>query len=48
MTFQCESNINASINNKGETEIHIIAKQNLTFSAKNLIKAGADVSKRQM
>ena len=44
MTFQYESNINTSINKKGETGLHVFAKQNLKSSAKNLIKAGANVN----
>ena len=44
MVFQLKSNINAKINTAEETELHLAAKNNMKFSAKSLIKAGADVN----
>ena len=43
MIFQHKSNINARINNEEETELHVAVKNNLEFSTKSLIKAGANV-----
>ena len=43
MNPQLKSTINARINNEEETELHVAAKNNFTFSAKSLIKAGANV-----
>ena len=43
MTFPFESHINATVNNEGETELHVVVKRNMIFRAKSLIEAGADV-----
>ena len=48
MILQLKSNINTRINNEEETELHVAAKHNLIFSAKSLIKAGADVNAKSV
>ena len=44
MILQLNSDVNAIVNSNEETDLHLAAKNNLRFSAKYLIKAGADVA----
>ena len=44
MILQLNSDVSAIVNSNEETDLHLAAKNNLRFSSKYLIKAGADVN----
>ena len=48
MILQLKSTMNLRINIEEETELHVAAKHNMIFSAKSLIKAGADVNAKSI